>query len=101
MHKKHIFLRLTNLEPNLSDILEEDMEPIEIKLNELNFFHLFIIKWPQYFYNKPVTKSEIAKAFSITPRQVDDWLELALKEKLVDKQKRPAPIPGTYRKLSK
>lgn len=75
-----------------------DVESIKIKLVELNFFYFFIIKWSEYFDEKPVTKAEISKAFSITLKQVDNWLDIALKEDMIAKQKKSGSY---YRNPSK
>jgi len=66
---------------------EEDNGVVQIKLNELDFFHLFIVLWFNYFKNKPVAKTEIIETMHLTSKQVDVWIEMALKEETVQKKK--------------
>jgi len=65
---------------------EETNEVVQIKLNELDFFHLFIVLWFNYFKNKPVAKTEIIETMHLTSKQVDVWIEMALKEETVEEK---------------
>ncbi|WP_445955812.1 DNA-processing protein DprA [Yeosuana sp.] len=58
-------------------------------LNKITFFELFIHKSSSYFKDKEFNKEEILKLFELTPKQVDDWLKVAVKKKVMLKKNRP------------
>ncbi|WPV68031.1 DNA-processing protein DprA [Chitinophaga sp. LS1] len=58
-------------------------ETMQIKLTDLDFFKLFIALWFNNFKNKPVAKTEIVDTLHLTPKQVDAWIEIAIKEAAV------------------
>lgn len=62
-------------------------EVMQIRLTDLDLFHLFILLWFNYFRNKPVEKTEIVEALHLTPKQVDAWIDMAVKEEAVKKKK--------------
>ncbi len=67
------------------DISERAKETMQIKLTDLDFFKLFVALWFNNFKNKPVAKTEIVDTLHLTPKQVDAWIDIAMKEDAVVK----------------
>lgn len=60
-----------------------------VSIEEISFFDFFMHKSTSHFINKEFNKEEILKVFELTPKQVDEWLKFAVKEKLMLKKTRP------------
>lgn len=68
---------------------ETVLETLKLMRSNMDFFSLFILKWFNQFKNTAVEKSEIEKALQLTSKQVDAWLELALKMEAAAKKEVP------------
>ncbi|WP_445736246.1 DNA-processing protein DprA [Mariniflexile sp.] len=60
-----------------------------VSIEGISFFDFFMQKSTSHFIDKEFNKEEILKIFELTPKQVDEWLKLAVKEKLILKKTRP------------
>jgi len=60
-----------------------------VSIEGISFFDFFMQKSTSHFTDKEFNKEEILKVFELTPKQVDEWLKLAVKEKLILKKTRP------------
>jgi len=58
-------------------------------IEELTFFELFILKSFSHFKHEEFNKEEILKFFELTPKQIDDWLKIAVKNEVFLKKNRP------------
>ena len=58
-------------------------------LEQLTFFDLFVYKLSSSFKDKKFNKEEILKLFELTPKQIDDWLKVAVKNEIVLKKTHP------------
>lgn len=58
-------------------------------LEKLTFFDLFIYKLSISFKDKEFNKEEILKLFELTPKQIDDWLKVAVKNEIILKNTHP------------
>ncbi|MEE9363698.1 MAG: DNA-processing protein DprA [Cellulophaga sp.] len=61
----------------------------KISIENTSFFDLFIYKSTSHFKDKEFNKEELLKLFKLTPKQIDDWLKDAVKEKVMIKKTRP------------
>jgi len=60
-----------------------------VSIEGISFFDFFMQKSTSHFTDKEFNKEEILKVFELTPKQVDEWLKRAVKEKLILKKTRP------------
>lgn len=60
-----------------------------VSIEGISFFDFFMQKSTSHFTDKEFNKEEIIKVFELTPKQVDEWLKVAVKEKLMLKKTRP------------
>tara|TARA_R110002050_G_scaffold56512_2_gene127046 strand:- start:38 stop:1312 length:1275 start_codon:yes stop_codon:yes gene_type:complete len=58
-------------------------------IEDISFFDLFIYKSSLHFKDKEFNKEELLKLFKLTPKQIDDWLKVAVKDKVMLKETRP------------
>ncbi|WP_339753443.1 DNA-processing protein DprA [uncultured Winogradskyella sp.] len=58
-------------------------------IDKMTFFDFFIYKSSTHFKNKEFNKEDIKKLFELTPKQIDDWLKVAVKNEVLIKKKRP------------
>jgi len=62
---------------------------VKTSLEKLTFFDLFIYKLSFSFKDKEFNKEEILKLFELTPKQIDDWLKVAVKNEIILKNTHP------------
>lgn len=60
-----------------------------VSIEAISFFDIFIRKSVSHFKDKEFNKEETLKVFELTSKQVDEWLKVAVKEKLMLKKTRP------------
>jgi predicted Rossmann fold nucleotide-binding protein DprA/Smf involved in DNA uptake len=60
-----------------------------MSIENISFFDLFIYKSLSHFKDKEFNKEELLKLFELTPKQIDDWLKVAVKNKVISKKNRP------------
>jgi len=61
----------------------------KVSIEDTSFFDLFIYKSSSHFKDKEFNKEELLKLFKLTPKQIDDWLKDAVKDKVMLKKTRP------------
>jgi predicted Rossmann fold nucleotide-binding protein DprA/Smf involved in DNA uptake len=81
-------------EPDVESIGAEAKTPLssnneKITIEDISFFDLFIYKLSSHFKDKEFNKEELLKLFKLTPKQIDDWLKVAVKDKVILKKTRP------------
>ncbi|GAB5401669.1 MAG: DNA-processing protein DprA [Aureisphaera sp.] len=62
---------------------------IKTKIRDISFYDLFIHKLSIYLKDDELGKEELIELFELTPKQIDDWLKIAVKDKLLLKKTRP------------
>ncbi|EAR01412.1 DNA-processing protein DprA [Maribacter sp. HTCC2170] len=61
----------------------------KIRVEEITFYDLFIYKSSSYFKDKEFNREEILNHFELASKQIDDWLKVAVKDKVLLKKTRP------------
>lgn len=87
LEKSNIVNEIKSIGVKDNAYLSPDNNKASIK--KITFFELFVYKLSFHFKDKEFNKEDILNLFKLTPKQIDDWLKIGVKNDVLFKKSRP------------